>query len=641
MRIKHLVKESFETTHPYAVIDSIEKRLIENRFLVVVDDVSFLGILTPSDIIESPHGPVIDCLHDKPRIAFEQDIDSVLILMKESRNSVLPVFKGEEFVGVVTQADVTDYLFEYQDELKRGIPEHTAELAKANEQLKRGIKERKRVEEALDAERKRLFAVFDQAPVHIYLQAQDHSIPLANGCFRKRFGDPEGRCCYEVIARRVCPCKPCRPFSVFHTKKPIEWEWAGTDGRTYLTYDCPFSDIDGSPLVLALGVDITECKQIEARVQQAGKMEAIRTLAGGMAHEFNNLLMGILGNASLMLLGINSSHPHYKKLKNIKQCVKRGADLTKQLLGFARIRKYDSKPTDLNELIENTCMMFGQTKKEIKIHREYQEDIWAVEVDRGQIRQALLDLYANAWHAMPGGGELYIQTENVTLDEGYVDPYHIRPGYYVKISITDSGAGLDEKNSERIFDPFFTTHIMGRGTGLGLAYAYGVIKNHGGMINVHSEKGKGTRFNIFLPYSEKAVTKEEEKLSEEILKGTETVLLVDDEDVILDVGKNMLTQMGYKVLLAAGGKEAVEVYRKNKEKINLVILDILMPDMGGGEVYDALKEIKPDIKVLLSSGYSISGQATDILKRGCDGFIPKPFNISQMSEKIREILDKK
>jgi CheY-like chemotaxis protein len=369
-------------------------------------------------------------------------------------------------------------------------------------------------------------------------------------------------------------------------------------------------------------------------------MEAIGTLAGGIAHDFNNLLMGIQGHASLMLLHLDPNHPHFERFKRIEDFVKSGAGLTKQLLGFARGGKYEVKLTNLNELIQNSSEMFARTKKEIQIHRKFQKDIWPVEVDLGQLEQVLLNLYVNAWQAMPGGGDLYIQTSDIVLDEKYSEPFRIKPGNYVKISVTDTGVGMDNAIQQRIFDPFFTTKDIGRGTGLGLASAYGIIKNHGGIINVYSKRGEGTTFNIYLPASENGVPIKDKKLPDEILKGTETVLLVDDEDGILDIGEEMLKEIGYEVWIARGGKEAIEIYSNHKGKIDVVILDMIMPDMNGGKAYDRMKEINPNVKVLLSSGYSINGKAAAILKRGCDGFIQKPFTMQKLSKKIRNILDK-
>lgn len=386
--------------------------------------------------------------------------------------------------------------------------------------------------------------------------------------------------------------------------------------------------------------DITDRKRLESQLLQAQKMKAIGTLAGGVAHDFNNLLMGIEGHTSLMLLDVDADHPHFKHIQGIGDMVKRGANLTKQLLGFARGSKYEIRPTDLNELIQKSSEMFGLTKKEIRVHREGEEDVWKVAADPAQVEQVLLNLYVNAWQAMPGGGDLYIRGENVTLDENTATLYGARPGNYVKVSVTDTGVGMDEETQQRIFEPFYTTKEMGRGTGLGLASAYSIIKNHGGIINVYSAKGQGTTFNIYLPTTAGLISEQSrEKPGGEIQRGHETVLLVDDEDIIIDVSQKMLKEIGYKVMLAKSGKEAVEIYRKHKDDIDLVILDMIMPDMGGGDVYNTLKEIDPDIVVLLSSGYSIDGQATQILGRGCNGFIQKPFNVSQLSHAIRRILD--
>jgi len=384
--------------------------------------------------------------------------------------------------------------------------------------------------------------------------------------------------------------------------------------------------------------DISDRKRLEAQLQQAQKMEAVGTLAGGIAHDFNNLLMGIQGYTSLMLLKIDSKHPHYEKLKSIEQYIESGAELTKQLLGFARGGKYDVRPVDLNALVEKTATMFGRTKKEVVISTKFDEGLWTVEVDQGQIEQVLLNLFVNAWQAMPGGGNLTLETQNVDLDPGMVIPYGLPPGSYVQVRVTDSGLGMDENTQRRIFEPFFTTKEMGRGTGLGLASAYGIIKNHSGIIEVESKIGEGTTFTIYLPASKKTVQKEEGQEGV-LLRGPETVLLVDDEDMIIEVGAEILEALGYKVLTARNGQEALEVFKANRDRVDIVVLDMIMPGMGGGDAYDQLREIDPNVKVLLSTGYSLRGEASEILKRGCNGFIQKPFNIKMLSQKLREILD--
>ena len=398
--------------------------------------------------------------------------------------------------------------------------------------------------------------------------------------------------------------------------------------------------------------DITDHVQLEAQLLQAQKMESLGTLAGGIAHDFNNLLMGVQGRTSLMLMGTDPSHPHFEHLKGIEEYIYSASELTRQLLGFARRGKYAVRSTNMNELIENQSRMFGRTKKQIRIHEHYKEKLWPTEVDRGQIEQVLLNIFVNAWQAMPGGGDLYITTENITIKKKNSRPFEVKPGKYVKISISDTGIGMDKETQKRIFDPFFTTKEMGRGTGLGLASVYGIIKNHGGFIDVKSEKGKGSIFSIHLPVTDKNIQKAR-GTQEEALKGTETLLIVDDEEMIIEVNKKILSQLGYDVLVARNGKEAVEILRetlsrtkKTEGKIDgpngpdMVILDMVMPDMDGDETYNRMKEINPQIKVLLSSGYSINGHATNLLKRGCNGFIQKPFDIVKLSRKIREILDK-
>jgi two-component system cell cycle sensor histidine kinase/response regulator CckA len=384
--------------------------------------------------------------------------------------------------------------------------------------------------------------------------------------------------------------------------------------------------------------DVSNRKRLETQLQHFQKMETIATLAGGIAHDFNNLMMGIQGNVSLALLEMEQDHPNFPRIKNIESYVQSSNELTKQLLGFARVGKYEVKPIDINDLISRTTQMFRRTKKEINMSVKLHKNIWATEVDPGQIEQVLLNLYVNAWQAMPGGGSIAVETDNVELDHNEVKAFLAKPGKFVKFSVIDTGVGMDKITLERIFDPFFTTKGMGRGTGLGLASAYGIIKNHGGIINVHSKELEGATFTIYLPVSDKEVVNEK-GMDETVVEGSETVLLVDDEEMILEVGEQLLLKLGYQVLPAKSGKEAVELYEQYQKNISIVILDMIMPHMGGGETYDKLKDINPGVKTLLSSGYSIEGEASEIIHRGCNGFIQKPFNLNHLSQKIREIID--
>ncbi|MEE9420272.1 MAG: PAS domain S-box protein, partial [Desulfatiglandaceae bacterium] len=384
-------------------------------------------------------------------------------------------------------------------------------------------------------------------------------------------------------------------------------------------------------LMLGLVRDISERKRaeeeknkLEAQLAQAQRMQALGTIAGGIAHNFNNLLMAVEGNASLMLLETESAHPNHERLENIEKSVQNGSRLTRQLLGYAREGRYEIRPISLNQLVRETSDTFAATRKEITVHRELAKDLWAIKADQGQIEQVLLNLYVNAADAMPGGGDLFLKTTNVTDKDMKDEPYKAKPGNYALLTVTDTGVGMDKKTMERIFDPFFTTKGLAKGTGLGLASVYGTVKAHAGYIDVESKKGHGTTFSIYLPASEKRVEKPV-KVDQQIVERTGTILLVDDEELVLDVGVQLLRALGYTVLEAKGGREAVEIYEENKDRIDMVLLDMVMPGMGGGEAYDKMKDINPDIKALLSSGYSIDGQATEILERGCNGFIQKPF----------------
>lgn len=386
--------------------------------------------------------------------------------------------------------------------------------------------------------------------------------------------------------------------------------------------------------------DVSERKKMEAQLLHAQKMEAIGTLAGGVAHDFNNLLLSIQGNTSLMLLDLESTHPYYERLKSIENQVQSGSKLTAQLLGCARKGNYEVAPIDLNHTVKQTSATFGRTKKEVSIHGQFAEDLSPIEADQGQIEQVLLNLYINAWQAMPGGGDLFLKTMNITHEEMKDNFGDVEPGSYVLLTVTDTGTGMDKETLEHIFDPFFTTKEMSHGTGLGLASVYGIVKNHGGRIHVESEKGDGTIFKILFPATEKeTIRTHKEQQPAEICRGTETVLLVDDEDVVIDVGEDMLAAMGYSVLSARSGKEALDVYEEKKEDVNIVILDMIMPGMTGGETYERMKQINPHVKVLLSSGYSAEGRTAQILRCGCNGFLQKPFNMEDLYRGIRDVLD--
>jgi PAS domain S-box-containing protein len=509
------------------------------------------------------------------------------------------------------------------------------------------ITDRKKAEEALRQSEERFRDMARLMPETVYETDETGEITFANeAAFEKFQYSPEDL--DSAVSLQELVASEERQRASEHFRRVMNGERIGLteylarrkDGTTFpvLVHTAVITN-NGTPSgTRGFAVDISDKKILEQQLMRAQKMEAIGTLAGGIAHDFNNLLMGVLGNVSLMLLDMERTHPFHDRLKNIEEYVHRGSELTRQFLGFARGGKYEVKTTHLGDFIHKSAEMFGRTKKEIAIHERVQDGLWPVDVDRSQMEQVMLNLYVNAWQAMPGGGDLYLSTENVELGSEDVAPFGVRTGRYVKVSVADTGVGIDESIKARIFEPFFTTKGKGRGTGLGLASVYGIIKNHKGFITVDSRKGAGATFTLYLPASAGVV--EEDRLpSGDIQTGRETVLLVDDEEMVLEVGSEILKKLGYRVVTASGGRAAIEAFNSDRDSIALVVLDMIMPDLGGRETFEALKKIDPGVKVLLSSGYSLGGQAGEIMESGCSGFIQKPFSIKDLAEKIREILD--
>jgi len=382
-----------------------------------------------------------------------------------------------------------------------------------------------------------------------------------------------------------------------------------------------------------------EKKKLEEQLYQSQKMESIGRLAGGIAHDFNNILVGIMGYAELLKMHFkDTDSKEGEAAEVILKSAVRAAKLTKQLLGFARKGKYNPVSLNINELIQETISVtekiFG---KKIRVNFDFEEDIEAIEGDKNQLDQVLTNIIINARDAMPGGGTLTLKTENVYIDKRHPEYYwKFKPGPYVKITITDTGIGMTEQIKSHIFEPFFSTKGAGKGTGLGLAMVYGIVKNHGGYIEVESQVHKGTSFILYFPASKQEIQEVEEK--KKIFRGDATILIVDDEKYVRNLSEEMLNALGYKILTAENGKEAVEIYRDKQDSIDMVLLDMIMPEQGGKETYFELKKIEPGVKVLLSSGFSMNGQAEEILKAGVRGFIQKPYSIIELSEKVHEVL---
>lgn len=388
--------------------------------------------------------------------------------------------------------------------------------------------------------------------------------------------------------------------------------------------------------------DVTRANEIRQRIESLQRLESLGFLAGGIAHDFNNLLTGIIGRTSIMKT-FGGLAPEFKTyIQEIERCAMEASNLTKQLLTYAKGEQLELTELNINELIEDVIQLFSRTKKDITIVKLLDPKVNLVKADRTQIRQVILNLFLNAADAMEAGGQVFVESENVILDKRYLEPYKLEPGPYVKIAITDTGTGMTEEVKRRIFEPFFSTKELGRGTGMGLAMVYSIIKSHKGIINCYSELGKGTTFTIYLPSTggnlDLAVSQAPE--FEEVLRGEGTILVVDDEQFVLDIARDLLEHLGYEVVCTNSGKESVEIFREMHSKFDLVILDVIMPEMSGKEVFIKIRQINPKQKVLFASGYSLNGLMQDFLRQEDIGFIQKPFNLNELSKKVKEMLNR-
>ncbi|MFC1671117.1 PAS domain S-box protein [Spirochaetota bacterium] len=405
---------------------------------------------------------------------------------------------------------------------------------------------------------------------------------------------------------------------------------------------------DGRPAILVNMRDLSERKkhekekkELEERIQQSEKMQAIGRLAGGIAHDFNNQLAGIVGYADLLREKLSENKDLAFYADNILLASKRAADLTSQLLAFARKGKYISVPVDIHKtILEVVTLLQHSIDKRIIIKQQLNANPPLTPGDPTQLQNVLLNIALNARDAMPNGGEIIFTTEVVSLDKKFCEqsPFDVFPGKFILVDITDSGIGMDEKILKKIFEPFFTTKQTGRGTGMGLAAVYGAIKNHKGAINVFSKTNKGSTFKIFLPLDQKIYDIIEEASEPGTISGSANILLVDDEDIVCKVATKMLEVLGYKVIVCKNGLEAINEYKKSWQHIDLVILDMIMPEMNGRDTFIEMKKINPKISALLSSGYSMDDDTKEIFQQGIKGFIQKPYNKSEISQKIADVL---
>ena len=576
------------------------------------------------------------------------------VLMADEQNTPLKIVGSMRDITARKRAEAE--LHTYREHLEELVQERTADLEKAGKKLKEEMNQRLQTEMELGENQEKYRIILESIEEGYFETDLGGNIIFYNDATSRILGwlksELPGMNVRQYTSRDTAQKLFVIFKEVYRTGKPckaIEFEIIRKDRKKrYIEMSISLvRNTAGEPQGFrGIGRDTTarrladnERQRLEDKLQQVQRLEAIGTLAGGIAHDFNNLLMGILGNVELLLISLDVTDSRYENIRSIERCVHSGADLTRQLLGYARGGKYFVKPTSLNDVVIKSSTLFGRTKKETQLICEYQEDIWTVEVDRSQIEQVMVNLYLNAWQAMGFGGTIRVKTENTTLDKDFVRPYEVLPGRYVRVSVADTGAGMDKETQKRLFEPFFTTKAMGKGTGMGLASAFGILKNHNGIIHFTSTLGKGTTFFIYLPASDRPA-EIDTSAEENVRMGSETILIVDDEDHVLDACKAMLNRLGYNTILAQNGKEAVEIFQKENSNIDLIILDMIMPGMDGLTAYEHLKEINADVKVILSSGYSITDNVKEILDKGCDEFIQKPYSLSQISLITRELLDR-
>jgi two-component system cell cycle sensor histidine kinase/response regulator CckA len=428
----------------------------------------------------------------------------------------------------------------------------------------------------------------------------------------------------------------------------VETRLSRKDG---ITLDCRIRTSYLDPQDLEKGcvvviTDISELKSLQIQLQAAQKMEAIGVLAGGISHDFNNILMGVQGHLSLMRVDGTASEKIVSHIHQIAKLVDTAAELTGRLLGFARGGKYQIADQDFNLILAMALNIFKPSRKDIVIHESFEKKLHRVEGDHSQLEQVCLNLLVNASQAMIDPGEIFVSTQNIFIKENHEYPFEVYPGQYIEMLIRDTGIGMDMKTQKKIFDPFFSTKALGdtQTRGLGLSTVFGIVKNHEGFITVKTEKGKGSSFKVCLPASSKVITKGTQKdtqFFEQMPKGSETILLVDDEEKVLNIGKNFLEKLGYKVIIARNGLEAVKIFSLFKDRISLVVLDLLMPEMDGTKVFSEIKKIQDQIRFLITSGTPTDEKVEGFLHQGCHEFIQKPYALAEFSKVVRTILDKK
>lgn len=492
-----------------------------------------------------------------------------------------------------------------------------------------------------------LLALVDSVHDPLLLLSPELKIMWSNTSATRELGiegsDIFGRHCYEVCHHREVKCEKCPVDKCFITGDEEEMQLQ-RDGKRWEFRAIPVKDESGQVIkVIEIARDITHQHKLELQLRHSQKMDAVGHLAGGVAHDFNNVLTAIIGYASLLNMKLREDDPLRKYAEHILSSSEKAAGLTQSLLAFSRNQILTPRPVNINEIIRNVQKLLVKLLREdIELKTILSPEPLVVMAESLQLEQVLMNLMSNAREAMPDGGAVSITTEMVLMDERFTHSHgYGRPGPYARISVTDTGAGIDDKSLEKIFEPFFTTKGQEKGAGLGLATAYGIVKQHSGYINVYSEIAQGTTFKIYLPLMPESLAHAEKRAQPTGFPpgGRETILLAEDDDAIRRSNREILENFGYTVIEATDGNDAIMKFQKDGDRINILILDVIMPRKNGKEVYDTVMNMNPATKVIFTSGYT-----ADIINRqGIEEenlhFIPKPVSPRSLLAKVREVLE--
>ena len=538
------------------------------------------------------------------------------------------------------------------DGLEAQVGERTSELAAANQQLETELAERQRAEEALRKSEERFRRIFDDSQVGMTVTTGGAKFLQANQAFLDMLGYTEEELLGMNVSEVIHPddWKDHLPVAEQVLKGEldffqIEARYLHKQGHEIwsLTSVSVIRDSTGK-ILFSLGqyIDLTERRKLEEQFQQAQKMEAVGRLAGGVAHDFNNLLMVMRGYTELMLGRLSANDPLRSNAEEIQKAADRATSLTQQLLAFSRKQVMQPKVFDLNAVVAETEKMLRRLiGEDIELATLLGPELGRVKADPGQIEQVILNLAVNARDAMPQGGKLVMETANVELTQAFARQHPgVTPGPHVMLAMSDTGVGMDAETQARIFEPFFTTKEKGKGTGLGLATVYGIVKQSGGYIWVYSEAGQGTTFEIYLPRVEDAVTADQEEHAvSQPPSGSETVLLVEDEEPVRKLAREFLESSGYTVLEAEDPVEAMHLSDRHQGPIHLMVTDVVMPKMSGHELAQQMASVRPEMKVLYVSGYTDDALGQYGVPTQDSFFLQKPFSLDTLARKMRTLLE--